>query len=138
MALKIKINNLVKKRKIPVASVKKAAELVLKKFGKRKASLDITFVSNSTIERLNKRYMGRKKPTDVLAFGLKKKTLVGDIYISSDMAERQSRVYKTNFRNEIILYTIHGVLHLAGLGDKTKKEKNIMRKLEGKFLERVT
>ena len=78
--------------------------------------------------------MGRTFATDVLAFGLEGAPLVGDIYISSDMAKKNSRVYGTGFKREIALYTIHGVLHLMGMADKTKKEKERIRRMEARFL----
>ncbi|MBL7158781.1 MAG: rRNA maturation RNase YbeY [Candidatus Omnitrophica bacterium] len=134
MALKIEVSNLNKKRKIFHKDIKKVALAVLKKFGKKSVSLDITFVNDGMIKKLNKKYMGKPHPTDVLAFGLAGTPLVGDIYISSDTAKRNSRVYGTGFAWEVILYTIHGVLHLMGMTDKTKKERIRIRKMETKIL----
>ena len=137
MALSIRIGNLNKKRKISRETIKKAARAVLKKFDKKNASLEITFVSNERIKSLNKKYMGRPRSTDVLAFGLEKAPLVGDIYISSDMARENSRVYGTCFKREITLYVIHGVLHLMGIRDKTQSQKKQIRKMEARFLESI-
>jgi len=137
MALRIRTGNLNKKIKIPDRAVRKAALAVLKKFGKKRASVDITFVSDAAIKRLNTKYMGKRRATDVLAFGLQGNPLVGDIYISSDAARENGRAYGTGFRREILLYTVHGALHLMGMADRTKKEKEKIRKAEEKFLRSI-
>lgn len=139
MPLRIRIKNLVKKRKINNPLIKKKALHVLRSFGKKNALVDITFISDRKIKVLNKKYMKRQCPTDVLSFPLKdclpeKSGLIGDIYISSDMAYRNARRFNTGFQKELLLYTVHGVLHLLGFKDRTAKEKNKIRKLENKFL----
>lgn len=87
--------------------------------------------------------MGRNAPTDVLSFLLeeklpqKRKLLVGDIYISSDMAYSNAKRFKTSLARELLLYTIHGVLHLLGFSDKTVKERKKIKKLEDRLLEEL-
>lgn len=140
MPLRIKINNLNKKRRLNQKAIKKTASFLLRSFKRRNALVDITFVSDRKIKILNKKYMARRGPTDVLSFLLEEKrlprrtSLIGDIYISSDTAYGNARRFKTSFLEEILLYTIHGLLHLVGFDDKTVKEKKRIRKLEEKFL----
>jgi len=136
MALKIKISNLNKKRRIEKKKIEKISRGVFRSFKKKNALIDITFVSNSRIKKLNKKYMKRNSETDVLSFSLGEKDFVGDVYISSDKAYQNAKRFGTSLKEEIFLYTIHGVLHLAGFGDKTKKEKSIIRKLEKRFLKK--
>ena len=139
MSLKIKINNLNKKRRIEPKKIKKACSYLLRSFGKKNVLIDMTFVGDGAIKRLNKKYMRRDRPTDVLSFrldpaGRAGNGLIGDIYISSDTAYANSRRFGTPYGREIILYAVHGLLHLIGFGDKTKSEKNKIRMLESKFL----
>ena len=72
MPLRIRVNNLNKKRKINKTGVKKAVALVLRSFRKNNALIDITFVNRKRIRVLNKKYMGRNRPTDVISFLLEK------------------------------------------------------------------
>jgi len=140
MSLKIRISNLNKKRRIDAPALRKAALRVLRAFGKREALIDITFVGNRRITALNKKYMGRRRSTDVLSFLLeegaarRKSRLIGDIYISSDAARPNARRFKTAPGKEIFRYVIHGILHLVGFSDKTVKEKKRIRELEEKYL----
>ena len=142
MPLRIRVSNQNKKKKINTAGVKKAALSVLRSFRRNNAIIDITFVSRNRIKTLNKKYMGRKGATDVISFLLEERlvsgrALLGDIYISSDVACENSARFETDFPKEILLYTVHGVLHLLGFGDKTRKEKNKIRRLEEKFLKKI-
>jgi probable rRNA maturation factor len=116
--------------------MRRAARSVLGAYKKKNAVIDITFISDGKIKALNKKYMKKDRATDVLSFilGEERSGLIGDIYISSDRASDNARRFGTSFRREAALYTIHGVLHLLGLGDRTAKEKNRIRKLEDKFL----
>lgn len=142
MPLRIKIKNLNKKRRINEGAIKKTALFVLHSFKRHDALIDITFVSNRRMKILNEKYMARKGTTDVLSFLLEERKiprgrwLIGDIYISSDMAYENAAPFKTSFLKETLLYTIHGVLHVLGFGDRTAKEKSRIRKLENKFLKK--
>ncbi|MEO0071127.1 MAG: rRNA maturation RNase YbeY [candidate division WOR-3 bacterium] len=88
--------------------------------------INIIFVNNKYIAQLNRRFLGRKGPTDVISFPLntvilpkrkggKKILLIGEVYISRDQARIQSRTLGTTLRQELLLLTKHGILHLAGL-----------------------
>ena len=142
MPLKVKISNLNKKRKFNKAVIKRKALTVLKAFNKKNALIDITFVTDKKIKALNKKYMSRNRETDVLSFSfvekmLSGKNIFGDIYISSDRAAFNARRFGSIFDKELLLYVIHGILHVLGFGDKTKKEKKLMRKLEERFLKKL-
>jgi len=138
--LKIRISRPRKSRRVNSALVEKAAVSVLSAFKKRDAEVDITFVSDKKISSLNKKYLHRNGPTDVISFLFgetpipQDRSIIGDIYISLDAAGRNAVRFKNSFRKEILLYTIHGVLHLLGFGDKSAKEKKKIRMLEKRFL----
>ena len=139
MPLEIRIKNLNKRKKIDRIAVKEAVLGVLRGFGKRDCVIDITFVGTSRIKALNKKYMKRKGPTDVLSFSLSghRGGIIGDIYISSEAAKSNAKRFNTCFRKEILLYAIHGALHVLGLGDKTAGEKKKIRRLESRFLKEL-
>lgn len=134
MPLKIKINNLTKARKIDKTLIRRTASRVLRSFNKNNAAVGIIFVNDKKIRVLNRKYVKRNAATDVLSFLLGKAPLLGDVYISSDRALVNAKRFGTLFKEEILLYVIHGVLHLLDFGDKTAKEKKRMRKLEESFL----
>lgn len=86
-------------------------------------ALSVTLVDNRQIKLLNRRYLKRNRVTDVLAFPLKGKEdvagdgLLGEIIISVEQALKEARRRKVPPQQEIILYGIHGLLHLLGYDD---------------------
>ena len=97
-------------------------------------SLEILFVGDRDMRKLNKRFKGRGGTTDVLSFGMGN---VGSIAISLDTALRNAKTFGAPFHEEAIRYVIHGILHLFGYDDDTKlnrlkmaaKEEMILRSL---------
>ena len=89
--------------------------------GLPEAELSILLVDDPQIQELNRRYLHRDKPTNVLAFPMKKgggpalhPNLLGDLVISVETAQRQSNRFGLNDIEMIILLMIHGLLHLVG------------------------
>lgn len=129
------------KRTLDLSKIKKAAGKTLAYLGKRGFGLNIVFVSNQKIRALNRKYLARDNATDVIAFreediraaGRPGFGFLGDIAISSDKAAQNAVVYGMSFEDEIVLYVIHGILHLAGREDRTKIGKKRMRKEENEI-----
>ena len=80
---------------------------------------------------LNKKYLQHDYVTDVLAFDLGQ---TPEIIVCPLSAKANAKAYQTSTEREIILYVIHGILHLAGYNDHSLKEKNKMRRMENELL----
>ncbi len=90
------------------------------------------------LQALNRRYLGKDRPTDVLSFppmtGLPVK-LGGDLAISADIAARNAKQLGHALADEIKVLALHGVLHLAGYdherdhGRMARKEAQLRRML---------
>lgn len=128
---RINCENRNRKEKIDLSKVKRIASTVLSRLNRKKAEVNIVFVSNQKIRSMNRRYRGIDEATDVLAFE------GGDIIISSDQAKQNTKVYNTSFAEETALYVIHGILHLTGHEDRTKKGKARMRRLENELIRKI-
>jgi len=110
------------------------AQRILTELGLLEAELSLLFVDDLQIQELNRRYLRRDKPTNVLAFSMKQGEfptlhphLLGDLVISVETANRQSNRFGLNEMEMIILLMVHGVLHLMGYDHKgTKKEAKEM------------
>lgn len=80
------------------------------------------------------KYLDRNAPTDVLAFDLslakKPDQALADIIISTQTACRNAEIFKTTPLFEARLYAIHAVLHLLGYGDRTPRQRQLIRKKE--------
>jgi len=110
------------------------AQRILTELGLLEAELSLLFVNDLQIQELNRRYLRRDKPTNVLAFSMKQGEfptlhphLLGDLVISVETANRQSNRFGLNEMEMVILLMVHGVLHLTGYDHEgTKKEAKEM------------
>jgi probable rRNA maturation factor len=97
------------------------AKRILTELGLLEAELSLLFVDDLQIQALNRRYLQRDKPTNILAFPMRKgefstlhAQLLGDLVISVETAKRQSNRFGLDEMGMIILLMVHGVLHLLG------------------------
>jgi probable rRNA maturation factor len=100
--------------------------------------LSVVFVSDSEIQGLNARFLGKERPTDVIAFPLddEEDEIWGEIYISVDRAREQAEEYDVTFPEELVRLVIHGILHLLGEEDDTKSDRKKMKEREDHHLSR--
>lgn len=131
----VEIANLQKHYKIKNSTIKRVAKVVLDKKGDG-AKLSIAFVDDNEIRKLNKRYLGINEVTDVIAFPLNnhKSALNGEIVISVETAVDTAGKENIDVEGEIILYVVHGLLHLLGYCDKNRDEAEIMHDKESTIL----
>ena len=101
--------------------IRKAGQKILAELALPDAELSILLVNDAQIRELNRRYLQRDKPTNVLAFPMRKGEyatlhphLLGDLVISVETAQRQSKRFGLNPMQMIILLMVHGILHLIG------------------------
>ncbi len=131
----VEIANLQKHYDINKSKIKKVVKVVLNK-EVRSAKVSIAFVDNEEIKRLNERFLGSNEVTDVITFPLNNKEdiLSGEIVISVETAVQVANRKNSNVEGEIILYLVHGILHLLGYNDNNKKNATIMHEKESEIL----
>ncbi len=136
------VYNLQKKVKIDLLFVTGVARKTIKsikKLNSKKYNLNIIFVSNRYIKKLNKSYLNRNYSTDVIAFSMEegqrlkdpsrfKQRTLGDIYISAEKAGTQAKILGHSIRREIAILVIHGILHLKGYDDIKKIDRMKMHR----------
>lgn len=107
-------------KKLPAtkAAVREAAVATLAREGVHSALISIAFVGTRAITTLNKKYLRRRTPTDVIAFGFQNAAggtaIVGDIYICPEVARANARQQRVSVREEMLRLVVHGVLHTLG------------------------
>ncbi len=94
------------------------------------AEIEITLVNDPTIARIHGDFMNLPDPTDVITFHH------GEILISIDTAKRQAADYERSWFHEVALYTVHGLLHLAGYEDKAPDDFRRMAETQERILQR--
>ena len=110
--------------------------------------IGVTIVDDNTILELNREYREKDSVTDVLSFpqfeghddllaDLKTdevSTLIGDVVICYEQAERQADEYDTGITREMLYLFVHSVMHLFGYDHMEEDEKAVMRKREEEVL----
>ena len=133
--MKVEIANLQKHYKIKDNKIKQVVKEVL---GKKSSSakLSFAFVDNNEIKRLNKKYFDSDDVTDVIAFPLNNhnNSLNGEIVVSVETAVDTAIKEDVDVEGEIVLYVVHGLLHLLGYSDVNREDAIIMHEKESKIL----
>ena len=113
------------------------------KFLNKKVSFTLLLSNNKNIQKLNKLFRKKNKPTDILSFPLTKKfrvskqTYLGDIIISYNFINKPKSLNTKLFKEKVIKIFIHGFLHLLGFDHKKNKDYIKMLKEEGQIYKSV-
>ncbi|HEY1786019.1 MAG TPA: rRNA maturation RNase YbeY [Pirellulales bacterium] len=134
----IEINNDQAVLAVDEERLRQAVENVLLSGGIAAAEVSVAIVDDATIHRLNVEFLQHDYPTDVLSFLLERTgdQLEGEIIASADTATRNAQQYGWSPADELLLYVIHGTLHLIGYDDTTDELAALMRKAEAEQLGR--
>jgi probable rRNA maturation factor len=134
---KISIESIYPDEKIETRKIKDIAKTVLSEEQVSHAEINIVFVDDNYIIKLNKQFLNKDMTTDVMSFNLEDEPdthLEGEVYVNIDQIKRQADDYQVTFREELYRIVIHGLLHLVGFSDQAIKEKKIMTKKEDHYL----
>ena len=113
-----------------MARARKAARL--------RGKVNVLVSTDSELRRLNRRFRGKDKPTDVLSFPSVldlDRNFVGDVAISGTIAAQNARRLGHSAADEVKILALHGVLHLAGYdhehdnGEMARKEARLRGRL---------
>jgi probable rRNA maturation factor len=108
-------------------------EWVLRAEGVERAVISIALVDDATIRRINRRHLGHDWPTDVLSFPLSQPgeaELAGELVISTERVRAKAEEFALDPWTELILYVIHGLLHLRGYDDHRESDAARMKQRE--------
>ena len=118
------------------ARLERLARAILSDVGETSAELGIMLVGDQRMRGLNRRYRGKDRTTDVLAFAMRKAftlhalrltpDMLGDVVISVPTAWRQAKEARWSLDEELAWLLVHGILHLCGY-DHARSEKEARR-----------
>tara|TARA_Y100000741_G_scaffold57136_1_gene39657 strand:+ start:3249 stop:3668 length:420 start_codon:yes stop_codon:yes gene_type:complete len=100
--------------------------------------IDITFINDSQMKMLNRKYAKKNISTDVLSFSVEgyDKELLGNIFISLNYAKKNTFNNSNSLIKEVKILCIHGILHLLGYNHSNKKSEKVMFDLQEKLYEK--
>ena len=131
---------------VEAKKIKKAAERILASLRISGYELSVLLLDNKGIRAVNKKYLGRNRPTNVISFSLAEgefgninPQVLGDVVISAEKALEQAETRGTSLEEELTFLLIHGILHLVGYDHEKKgSEREKMRKKEKEVYQFVT
>tara|TARA_B100001758_G_C18287950_1_gene545349 strand:- start:42 stop:446 length:405 start_codon:yes stop_codon:yes gene_type:complete len=108
---------------------------VISNEGKKIGEIVFVFCSDDFLLEKNIQFLNHETLTDVITFDYCDGDIIsGDILISVDRVEENSKIFNVKFFNELDRVMLHGLLHLLGYGDKNKRDSKIMRAKENFYL----
>lgn len=130
--------------KLDAAALKKTAATALSFLKKKTRILSIYIVNDAEIKSLNYKYRLVNMSTDVLAFSMSEGSrlkgsqgILGDVVISVETAAREAKRLGKDIKEEMSLYLVHGILHLAGYDDANGRDRKKMEKMQKQILHEV-
>ena len=105
------------------------------------SQLSLSLVDRVEMAALHRRFLGRCGPTDVLSFEIDRdqrgRITAGEVVICVPIARRAARARGISLSNELLLYALHGMLHLCGFDDRTHRAFRAMHTKEDEILTRL-
>lgn len=122
--------------------IKQKLKMVLRDLGCHDVELSVFFADDKEISRLNKHYLGRTGPTNVLAFPVSggpppdpETGLLGDVVISVETAISESKSVGEPLEETIFRLLVHGILHLLDYDhERSFDDADLMEKEQRRLL----
>jgi rRNA maturation RNase YbeY len=158
----IVISNRQRVRKLDPRRLKKIAAATLAELKIESTELGIVLVGAKEMASLNEEFLGHEGATDVITFDYSESVgrdgalrrprpriaggtsagegaiIHGEIFICVPEAERQAKIFRTQWQTEVVRYIIHGILHLTGHDDLQPAARKKMKREEERLVRKVS
>jgi len=105
------------------------------------SELSLAIVGDRRMAELHEQFMNIAGPTDVLTFPMdldsRGRPVSGEVVVCLPEARRQAKERKVPVERELLLYALHGLLHLCGYDDRTTGDFRAMHRAEDEILTRL-
>jgi probable rRNA maturation factor len=143
--MEVLIDNRQKKYKISMTTIQQKTIDILNALDCDDAELSILIVDDSQIAILNKKYLRRYGPTNVIAFPMRtdpfsniNPELLGDVVISIETAEKEGKNIGISIEERFTQLLVHGILHLLGYDhEMSEQEADKMEKKSEEILKLI-
>ncbi len=102
----------------------------------RGMEINLILTDDKNIQKINKLYRKKDKPTNVISFETGDELLLGDIFMSYDTLVREAQEQKLSFLSHFTHLLVHGTLHILGYDHIIDTDAEIMENLEIKILQK--
>jgi len=121
-----------------IEKIRLICEKILDDFSIQSGRLGIILVDNDTIQQYNRDFLQHDYPTDVISFPIEDRRgeghLEAEVLACTQVAKDRAPEFSWSSENELLLYIVHGVLHLVGFDDTTPEARTAMQQKEKEYL----
>jgi probable rRNA maturation factor len=143
--MEVLIDNRQKKYKISMTTIQQKTTDILNALDYHDAELSILIVDDPQIAILNKKYLCRNGPTNIIAFPMRtdqfsniNPELLGDVVISIETAEKEGKSIGISMEERFTQLLVHGILHLLGYDhEESEQEADKMEKKSDEILKLI-
>ena len=96
--------------------------------------LSVVLADNDFIQKLNKSWRNKDKPTNVLSFPQEHPAILGDVILALETIRQEAEEQDISFEDHVTHLIIHGILHLLGYNHESSAEAEEMEALEIRIL----
>ncbi len=113
-----------------------AVRTIAGEYGFRSGEISLAILDDEAIRVVNRDFLQHDWATDAITFPFEASNgvLEGEILVSRETAERVAETLPWSGDDELLLYIIHGTLHLVGFDDQDEETRAIMKAAEKKYL----
>jgi rRNA maturation RNase YbeY len=117
-------------------SIKSAVKKVINGENAELDTLYFYFTNKKEIKKINNKFLKHNYYTDIITFQYNnsKEPVSGEIFMCMDVIKENAGKYGVSFKNEFERVIVHGCLHLTGYKDKTKRQKELIRRKENFYI----
>lgn len=116
----------------------------LKQFARQNIEVNVIFVDEKEILRINKTFLQHHYVTDVISFNHERPPFktnepwaFGDIYVCYGVARKNAAEFKHTILQEMMMYVVHGALHLSGMDDHAPEDRAEMDRQAERIIKQV-
>ena len=104
----------------------------------RSGKINVVLVESDVIQQYNRDFLQHDYPTDTISFPTDDRReeghLEGEVLVCTEVAKERAEEFGWSANEELLLYVIHGMLHLVGFDDVTPEQRTIMQEKEQHYL----
>jgi len=123
---------------VDLAKVRIACEQILADGNIHSGKINVVLVDSDTIQQYNRDFLQHDYPTDTISFPTEYRRdegyLEGEVLACTEVAKERAKEFGWTPEEELLLYVVHGMLHLIGFDDKTSEQQSVMQEQERTYL----
>jgi len=123
---------------IDLEKVRILCESILSDGDIRGGKINVVLVDSDTIQQYNRDFLRHDYPTDTISFLTEDRRdegyLEGEVLVCTEVAHERAKEFGWTPEEELLLYVVHGMLHLTGFDDATVEQRDAMQEQERTYL----